>query len=436
MQQSQRPALRAGALPSPGPIRLEAAMPQMRCKCQRILSYRVEQAGKVVKCPACSAPVQLPTASVAPTPEPPASAAAEREPEKAATELELQLEDNRPARASPGPCEPTPAAAPEEEYALSAAAPCAPAPPLTDTSTAAQAAPVGLSAEDSARVEGTFRQRLRGAFRYPLEEDGIVALAYGMMLIIVGHYVAYFASFLPIISLLVPVVIYAVLAGYFTGYATSVVKSSAQGEDAPPSLPQIGEYNEAILRPLFIVFTLGALTVGPYFLYQAWAPNPALWIGWMLLLPGLSYLPMGVPPHILGQRHQGPQPCAGRSRHQKGPAGLPLHLGARHVRGRAGGHRRMGDAELRARHRRALLRLCPAAGGRFLLALRRRAAHGAALLHLARSAELAGWISLSRRPIKAFCSVIRPTRCARRCDRNRAVLRSRSHRLNCLTWVA
>ncbi len=286
-------------------------MPQMRCKCQRILSYRVEQAGKVVKCPACSAPVQLPTASVAPTPEPPASAAAEREPEKAATELELQLEDNRPARASPGPCEPTPAAAPEEEYALSAAAPCAPAPPLTDTSTAAQAAPVGLSAEDSARVEGTFRQRLRGAFRYPLEEDGIVALAYGMMLIIVGHYVAYFASFLPIISLLVPVVIYAVLAGYFTGYATSVVKSSAQGEDAPPSLPQIGEYNEAILRPLFIVFTLGALTVGPYFLYQAWAPNPALWIGWMLLLPGLSYLPMGLLRTSLDNGIKGLNPAPG-----------------------------------------------------------------------------------------------------------------------------
>ena len=52
-------------------------MPLMRCKCQRVLSYRIEQAGKVVKCPGCSALLQLPAAPVAPAAAPPLPAAAE-----------------------------------------------------------------------------------------------------------------------------------------------------------------------------------------------------------------------------------------------------------------------------------------------------------------------------------------------------------------------
>jgi hypothetical protein len=258
------------------------------------LSYRIEQAGKVVKCPACSTLVQLPAVPVAPTSGPPAVAAAEGDLEKASPGHELQLEDDLPARPSAVPREPAPAAAPEREYALSAPMSRAPAPPRTDTSTAAQAAPADLPAKDSAMAEGSFWQALRGAFRYPLEEDGIVALAIGMMLIIVGHYVAYFASFLPIVSLLVPFVVYAVLAGYFTGYAMSLVESSARGEAEPPNLPRIDEYEDAVLRPLRIVVTLGALTVGPYFLYDTWVRDPDFWIGWVLLLPGLSYLPMGL----------------------------------------------------------------------------------------------------------------------------------------------
>ena len=269
-------------------------MPQIRCKCQRILSYRIEQAGKVVKCPGCSALIRLPVAPVAPTPAPPVPAAAEGAPEKAAPGQELRLEDDLPARPSAALGEPAPAVQPEREYALSAPAPRAPAPSWTDTPTAAQAAPAALSARDSAAAEGSFWRELPGAFLYPFDEDGIVALVIGMALIIVGHYVARFTSFIPFIGLLAQVVVYGVLVGYFTGYAISLVASSARGEAEPPGLPQIGDYEEAVLQPLRFVALLGALTVGPYFLYDSWVRDPDRWIGWALLLPGLSYLPMGL----------------------------------------------------------------------------------------------------------------------------------------------
>ena len=35
-------------------------MPTIRCACQRVLSYREDQAGKRVKCPACSEKIVLP----------------------------------------------------------------------------------------------------------------------------------------------------------------------------------------------------------------------------------------------------------------------------------------------------------------------------------------------------------------------------------------
>jgi hypothetical protein len=35
-------------------------MPQIRCECKRLLSYRAELAGKIVKCPGCAAQIRLP----------------------------------------------------------------------------------------------------------------------------------------------------------------------------------------------------------------------------------------------------------------------------------------------------------------------------------------------------------------------------------------
>ena len=269
-------------------------MPQMRCKCQHILSYRTEDAGKVVECPVCSARVRLRAVHVAPAPAPPVLAEAEEDLEKAAPGDELRLQDDLPAKPSGARPEAAPTAEPMDEYALSAPAPRTPAPWWTDPPAAVQAAQAELSGKDSPMAGRSFWQELPGAFRYPLGEDGIVALVMGMVFIVVGHYVVYFASFLPIVCVLAPVIIYGTLAGYLTGYAMSVAESSARGGVAPPSLPQIGDYEEAVWHPLRFVVTLGALTVGPYLLYDSWVRDANRWIGWALLLPGLSYLPMGL----------------------------------------------------------------------------------------------------------------------------------------------
>jgi len=119
-------------------------------------------------------------------------------------------------------------------------------------------------------------------------------MAGSMILIVVGHYTVYFASFIPVIGELTQVVVYGILAAYFTGYAMSLIESSTQGAAEPPDLPQLSEFQEAIRDPLVFVAPLGTLTVGPYLLYISWLGDPNRWIGRALLLPGLSYLPMGL----------------------------------------------------------------------------------------------------------------------------------------------
>ncbi|MGD1001879.1 MAG: hypothetical protein ABSA67_14385 [Candidatus Brocadiia bacterium] len=50
-------------------------MPKIRCECKRVLAYREDQAGKRVKCPACSAKIVLPGVAPAKA-EPPGAAEA------------------------------------------------------------------------------------------------------------------------------------------------------------------------------------------------------------------------------------------------------------------------------------------------------------------------------------------------------------------------
>ena len=59
-------------------------MPKIRCECKRVLSYRPELAGKVVKCPGCSAKIRLPEAEPAALPARPTPV----------EEQDLQLERN------------------------------------------------------------------------------------------------------------------------------------------------------------------------------------------------------------------------------------------------------------------------------------------------------------------------------------------------------
>ncbi len=262
-------------------------MPQIQCKCRRILSYRIEQTGKVVACPGCSARIQLP----------------------AAPGQELRLQEDLPTAPSATARKPAPGAEPEQEYAVSEPALRAPAPPRT--AIPARSMPEDTPAKASAAAKGSFWRELPGAFHYPLDDDGLVAMVVGLTFIIVGHVAIFFISFIPFIGLLLQVVVYGGLAGYFTGYAVSVVASSARGEANPPSLPRMGDYEDAVLRPLRVVMLLGALTVGPYFLYETWVRDANLWIGWALLLPGLSYLPMGLLRVSLDESISGLNPVPG-----------------------------------------------------------------------------------------------------------------------------
>jgi hypothetical protein len=204
-----------------------------------------------------------------------------------------------------------PAAEPEHEYALSEPSPLAPAPPRSDVRLETRAGRKDFSKANPAAATGSFWQELPGAFLYPLGEDGLASMIVGLSFVIVGHVALYFILFVPIIGLLLQVLIYGALVGYFTGYAVSIVAASAQGDTSPPSLPRIDDYEDAVLRPLRFVVLLGALTVGPYYLYETWVRDANLWIGWVLLLPGLSYLPMGLLRVSLDESINGLNPVPG-----------------------------------------------------------------------------------------------------------------------------
>jgi hypothetical protein len=147
------------------------------------------------------------------------------------------------------------------------------------------------TAAEPAPSDRSFWEEFRGAFKYPFGLDGIAVLVFSAILMIVGHYMVFGASFIPILGQLVRAVVYGVLAVYFTGYAMSVVESSARGEGQPPDLPQM---SEAFTSPLVPVATLGVITVGPCLIFTLWVTDAYPWISWALLLPGLSYLPMGI----------------------------------------------------------------------------------------------------------------------------------------------
>jgi hypothetical protein len=250
-------------------------MPQIRCGCKRMLSYRAELAGKVVKCPGCSARIRLPEAPPAAAPAaPPARAPDEgRDLELETEAADIPLAASVPTWEGAAPSDaPPPSRAPPAEVWVRRPAPAVPKP--------------GAAAQDYWRA-------LPGAFRFPLTADGAVALIAGVVFLTVAHYVMWLAAF-SLLGLVLAGVIYIAGMGYVAGYLMTIIERTAHGDLDPPDWPDLSDWEETVLKPFGYLLGLCILGVGPSIAYHYLAREPVTAVARAILAVGLFYMPMGM----------------------------------------------------------------------------------------------------------------------------------------------
>jgi hypothetical protein len=244
-------------------------MPRIRCECKRLLSYRPELAGKVVKCPRCSAKIHLPE----PEPAAPPAQAAPQEEGELRLETDIQAASTAPASGGTPPPDIT-------------------VPPY-EPPTWATARRSATAASDPAAAAQDFWGVLPDAFGFPLKGEGFIALIVGVIFLTVVHYLELIAAFwfLGIIAVFIGVVIG---TGYFAGYLMTIIERTAHGEKDAPGWPDLDDWQENALKPFVFVLALGILCIGPSVAYRHFAREPNEALAQALLAAGLFYMPMGV----------------------------------------------------------------------------------------------------------------------------------------------
>ena len=249
-------------------------MPKIRCACNRVISYGPGLAGKLVKCPGCSAKIRLPMIEPA---APPASATPDQgqELQLERDEADIPLASNAPPLGDAGPSNIS--LPPNEPPSWTAARRSAPA------------------TSDRAAAASDYWSALPGAFGFPLKGDGLIALTVGAIFLTAVHYLMFMAVLFPLLGIVLAGGIGIIGTGYFAGYLMTIMERTAHGEKDAPGWPDLDDWQENVLKPFGCLLALGILCIGPSVAYRHFAqhePNEA--ITWALLAAGLFYMPMGM----------------------------------------------------------------------------------------------------------------------------------------------
>jgi hypothetical protein len=250
-------------------------MPQIRCGCKRLLSYRAELAGKLARCPGCSAVIRLPEAPPAPAGKPAAPPAPDQ-----GRELQLETQEADIPLAAP---------VPTWESAVPPGSPPPPHPPPIGTEgrrTAPATPKPGAAAQD-------YWRSLPGAFRFPLTANGVVALIVGAIFLTVAHYLMILAA-VSLVGIVLSGLIDIVGIGYVTGYLMTIIERTAHGQEEAPDWPELADWQETVLKPFGFLLGLCILGLGPHFAYHYLAHEPDMTVAGTILAAGLFYMPMGM----------------------------------------------------------------------------------------------------------------------------------------------
>jgi hypothetical protein len=247
-------------------------MPRIRCECKRLLSYPPELAGKVVKCPGCSAKIRLPQAEPA---APPARAAPEE-----GQELQLERDETDIPAASSAP-------------ASDGTTPSGISLPPYEPPTWAAARRSATATSDPAAAAQDYWGALPGAFGFPLKGEGFIALIVGVIFLTVVHYLVSIAS-VSLSGILLGGIVYIIGTGYFAGYLMTIIERTAHDKNDAPGWPDLDDWQENALKPFAFILALSILCIGPSVAYRHFAREPNEALAQALLAAGLFYMPMGV----------------------------------------------------------------------------------------------------------------------------------------------
>ncbi|MGZ8938382.1 MAG: FHA domain-containing protein [Limisphaerales bacterium] len=119
------------------------------------------------------------------------------------------------------------------------------------------AAKVGAGPSGHGKSSGgkTFAGEMAAAWAYPFRREGSIIMVTGAIFFAIA---AFAQNFLFLIGLMV----YVFTTGYWMAYAQKIVQASAQGEEDPPTWPDVSDFYSDIIQPflqaaaLFIVYLL------------------------------------------------------------------------------------------------------------------------------------------------------------------------------------
>lgn len=148
-----------------------------------------------------------------------------------------------------------------------------------------------------------FFAEARQAFQYPFRGDGWILLLGGSFFfgfLDLANYVGRNSFAYAMRAMMMRVVIFTFIlgSGYLFSYLKKIIAYTAQGEPHMPDWPELTEWKEDIVAPMFQFLMICCFSFGPAFLtwlvMDFWFEVDYPWLVWLVSLAGCAYFPMAL----------------------------------------------------------------------------------------------------------------------------------------------
>lgn len=143
----------------------------------------------------------------------------------------------------------------------------------------------------------SFYAALPQAFTYPFKADGLVLLTAGTVFYLILHYATFLSSVAGLIGLAATIILTVGGGGFLFAYMKSIITTTAEGSDALPDWPDVGEWTEDLAVPFgqmisTVIFSF--LPVVGLFVAALGGVEIATWMWILAALGCCAYYPMGL----------------------------------------------------------------------------------------------------------------------------------------------
>lgn len=251
-------------------------MPNIRCRCGRMLTYPPELAGRQARCPGCNVIMDLPKATLA-------------------LQDEVSPQRSPPPRTQPAaPQGADPFNGKSDKPAYEPEVVERPSVPLACASTPSRRRYEPTPPEPADESFRGFMRAMWQAMLFPLKGNALVSLLCGVVFFTVARFVIYIMSFSPLGGGIIALLLGLTLTGYAIGYLMNLVRESAYGQEDAPDWADLLNWQENAAKPLLLFLGLLVICFGAAVahLITHWGQVGAIDI--CLAIPGALYLPMGL----------------------------------------------------------------------------------------------------------------------------------------------